>query len=191
LFTYAKIVLVQCKKDLIFAMRKDKIKTRKRLSKELDFKSLKQHGTYLGKAHEVLKRTEMTCTRTVLLGAEEKGLDVHSNYQRTNELRSDLLALGLSFVGVSKVQSGNKSQIFMVKDVENVDQVRTLARKYGKKAVLVVDTNKVATVVSTSKERTNELGRLVQVDKAEAVQKKLYLTFYEDGKDYYFITSKE
>lgn len=133
----------------------------------------------------------MICTRTVLLGAELKGLDAHSNYQRTNDLRSDLLKLGLSFVGISNVSTDKKSQLFMVEGVQDLESVKSLARKYNQGVILTLDEDKNTEVVPTkSTGRAKGLGKLVQVNKAVAVKQNFYLTFVEDGKEYFFVTKK-
>jgi hypothetical protein len=130
----------------------------------------------------------MTCTRIVLLGAEKNGQDAHSNFQRTNELRSELLALGLSFVGVSNVSSDKKSQLFMVQTSDESSLVEIAAR-YEQKAILVMDSEKKDTeVVSTKSKGRKQLGRMVQVNKDVAVKQRFYLTFVEDGKEYFYIT---
>lgn len=127
-------------------------------------------------------------TRIVLIGAELNGLDVHSNYERTNELRSDLIAQGLQFVGVSNVSSNKKSQLFIVSDVDEVTMA-TLAKKYGQKAILVSDEERNTEVVSTKRPNSKKpLGRLTAVTKDEAAKAKFYLTFTEDGKEHFYIT---
>jgi hypothetical protein len=133
----------------------------------------------------------MTCTRIVLLGAEKKELDAHSNFQRTNELRSDLLALGLSIVGVSKVANTRKSQLFMVENVSDLSPLLKLAEKYEQLSVLVMDDKRNAEALSIKNMgKTKELGVLSQVSKENVVGKKFYLTFMEDGKEYFYITKK-
>lgn len=122
------------------------------------------------------------------MGAEKQGMDAHSNFQRTSELRTELLALGLSFVGVSNVSSCRKSQLFMVQ-TSDVAPLVELAQKYEQKAILVVNSdNKDTEVVSTKSRGRKQLGKLVQVTKDVALKQRFYLTFVEDGKDYFYIT---
>jgi hypothetical protein len=128
-------------------------------------------------------------TRIVLLGAELPGLDVHANYERTNELRADLLKLGLSFVGVSNVTATKKSHLFIVNDGDEAS-LATLAKKYGQKAILVSDEGRNTEVVSTKSTGRTALGKLVAAGKEEAKKAKFYLTFIEEGREHFYITKK-
>lgn len=123
------------------------------------------------------------------MGAEVSGLDVHTNFQRTNELRSDLLKMGLAFVGVSNVSAGKKSQLFVVSNSDEATMVE-LARKYGQKAILVADEKRNTEVVSTKSNGRTKLGHLVPVSKEVATARKFYITFIEDGKEYFYVTNQ-
>lgn len=126
-------------------------------------------------------------TRIVLIGAELKGLDAHTNYERTNELRSELLAQGLQFVGVSNVTAKRKSQLFIVSNGDETTLV-ALAKKYGQRAILVSDENRNTEVVSTRSNGRTKLGQLTSISKDEAKKARFYITFNEEGREYFYTT---
>lgn len=125
-----------------------------------------------------------------LIGAELKGLDVHSNYQRTCELRNELIKNGLLFVGVQNIASNTKSQLFLIVTSDET-QVSLIAKKFEQKAILIADeeNNTEVVLVKSSKERKT-LGKLVAVSKEAAKGSKFYITFTEDGKEYFYVTKK-
>lgn len=125
-----------------------------------------------------------------LIGAELPGLDVHANYQRTSELRLILAEMGLSFVGVQNISSNKKFQLFLVSNSDERTMV-SLAKKFGQKAVLISDEGKNTEVVSTKSNERKALGTLTQVDKAQAATAKFYITFKDEGKDYYYVTKRK
>jgi sugar phosphate isomerase/epimerase len=125
--------------------------------------------------------------KIALVGAELVGLDVHTNYERTNELRKELLRLGLSFVGMSNTSKGRKRQLFLV-TITDESAVLDLARKFGQKAVLISDENRNTDVVSTKSTGRTNLGKLSPVSKDVAMKSKFYLSVTENGKDYFWVT---
>lgn len=124
--------------------------------------------------------------KVMFIGAELRGLDVHANYERTSELRSELLRLGMSFVGVSNISNGKKCQLFLVTTTDE-NAVLDLARKFGQKAVLVSDENRNTEVVSTKSNGRTNLGKLSQVSKEKALKSKFCLLVNEDNRDFYFV----
>lgn len=125
-----------------------------------------------------------------LIGAELCGLDVHTNYQRTSDLRNELVKKGLSFVGVQNISSNKKSQLFLVTS-SNESEIISLAQNFGQKAVLVSDEKGVTEVVATTKLSQRKcLGKLTQVTKDEANKAKFHIHFTEDGQEYYYVTKR-
>ncbi len=125
-----------------------------------------------------------------LLGAELPGLSVHSNYERTSELRLMLIELGQSFVGVQNVSSNKKCQLFLVcNPVEEV--VKALALKFGQKAVLIGDKNNNMEVVATRSNGRTTLGKLAATTKQKAASSKFHIYFQEDGRDHYFYVAQK
>lgn len=124
-----------------------------------------------------------------LIGAELKGLDVHSNYERTTELRNALLQKGLSFEGVQNISSGKSSQLFLV-TTSDLASIVSLAKAFSQKAVLISDEDYNMERVSVKNSDRHFLGKLTATTKADAKLSKFHLTFQEDGKQYYFVTNK-
>ena len=128
----------------------------------------------------------MTYEPITIISAALSSLDFYSNTERTNELRSELIKLGHSFVGVSTVTNGNKLQSFMVTG-EYSPALLELAKKFGQSSVLYSD--KERNTIQTDK--GYDIGKLYLTSKATAIKQTMYLTFVEDGKDYYFITGEK
>lgn len=124
-----------------------------------------------------------------ILGAELRTLDVHSNYSRTCELRNELVKKGLAFVGVQNISSTNKCQLFLV-TTNDESEIISLAKHFGQKAVLISDSDNNMEVVSTKSNGRTFLGKFEAVSLQTAKAAKFYITFQEDGKDYYFVTKK-
>lgn len=125
-----------------------------------------------------------------LIGAELPGLDVHSNYQRTSELRNELIKKGLSFVGVQNISANKKFQLFLV-TFSREEEIISLAKIFGQKAVLISDESKNMEVVSTKTNGRTFLGKFVATTKAAAGKAKFYVTFEENGTQYYYIANKQ
>lgn len=125
-----------------------------------------------------------------LIGAELRGLDVHANYERTCELRNELIKRGLSFVGVQNVVKTRKHQMFLVETTDETE-VSLIATIFGQKAILISDeANNTEAVSTQNSTKRRALGKLVAVTKAEAISAKFHITFQEQGKDYYYVTNK-
>lgn len=130
-----------------------------------------------------------------LLGAELLKQDVYSNYSCTSNLRNDLIKEGLSFVGVQNVKGKRTSQLFLVTGItdENEARIIALARNYGQKALLISDNVGNLEVVQTNVNKSNKrtsLGKLKSVSKASASLAQFYIMFEENGKRYYYTTTK-
>lgn len=125
-----------------------------------------------------------------ILSAELPNLDYYANVDRTNELRLALLNMGLPIVGVTKVQDGKKFQSFMVTTPHH-EELLPLAQKFGQKSVLVSDISRITREVSTTDEKTMPMGKLYLASKDNALKQKLYLTFWQDGKEYFFVTENQ
>jgi hypothetical protein len=125
-----------------------------------------------------------------ILGAELSTLDIHANYDRTNELRLALLEKGLNIVGITKIEGEKKSQQFIVVTPKYRD-ILTLAEQFGQKTILVSDTSRDTVEISIGGGESSVLGKLYLASKDDALKRKSYLTFSEDGKDYYFLTGEE
>jgi hypothetical protein len=126
-----------------------------------------------------------------IIGAELRGLDVYANYNRTSELRADLIKLGLSFVGVSNISKGVKSQLFIVTEIDEGRAI-ALARRHGQKAALISDELGNIEVVSTKSKGRTKLGKFKPVSSKDiAARAAFYVTFVEDGQERFFITHME
>lgn len=124
-----------------------------------------------------------------LIGAELRGNDIHANYQTTNELRQDLINLGLSFVGVTNVSRAKKSQLFLVVTSDEATVIG-LAKKYNQKAILVSDSSLNMDAISVRSQGRTKLGKLTSVSEQVAKMAQFFITFEEDGKTHFYVTKQ-
>lgn len=108
--------------------------------------------------------------RYKILTVERNYLSYYDNLDYTHALRLKLLEMGLSFTGISKVENGKKLQCFLVEKIspESFSQLKEALPQ-------VQDTP----------------GKFYPSSKKEAEAKQLYLTFWEDGKEYYYVAKQE
>lgn len=124
-----------------------------------------------------------------LIGAELQGQDVYCNYDRTRELRQELVNRGLAFVGVSNVSAKGKAQLFLVTTGDE-DVIITLAKLFGQKVILISDEKNNVEVVRIKDGSRTFLGKLEAVSKAAAKDSKFHITFEENGTTYFYVTNK-
>jgi hypothetical protein len=132
---------------------------------------------------------EMIYEPITILSAELPDFDFHTNFARTSELRNKLLEMGLNFVGISTIVEKQKSQSFIV-TTSKYSELLKLAKEFGQKSILVSDGNRNTIKLFTNGDQALPLGKLYLSSKDDALQQNLYMTFYEDGKQFYFITKE-
>lgn len=133
----------------------------------------------------------MKHTPITIISAELPHLDFYANTERTAELRQKLIDMGLSFVGISTVDSNKKCQSFMVSG-NCSPKLINIARKFGQEFVLHSDSDRNSGLLSTEiSKKPVMLGKLYQTSKHDALSRNSYLTFSEDGKDYYYVTGEK
>lgn len=131
----------------------------------------------------------MNLEPVTILSAELSTLDFHSNVERTNELRLELLNKGYSFVGV-KV---NGLTGFVV-TTDKLKPLVKLALKYDQETIYFSDKNRDTLKFSTLKPKAGiPLGKLKKVTNSVKITsgEKLTLTFIEDGKQHVFSTEQQ
>lgn len=124
-----------------------------------------------------------------ILSAELPNVDFHTNFARTSELRNKLLEMGLSFVGISTITETHKSQSFIVV-TPKYSELLKLAREFGQKSLMVSDGDRNTIQLFTNGDQALPMGKLYLSSKDDALQQKSYMTFYEDGKQLYFVTKE-
>lgn len=121
-----------------------------------------------------------------ILSAELSNLNFHSNTDRTNELRRELLSKGLNIVGVKLHEDGTKRQAFIVVTPKYTDLLE-LARKFGQSSIFISDEERFTCQVGTKEsEEKILLGKLCPASKVSTVATQLQLSFTEDGKEHVF-----
>lgn len=125
-----------------------------------------------------------------ILSAELSHLDFHANFDRTCELRSAIIDMGLSFVGVTTVAYNNKTQSFIVTTPTHKDLLK-LAKKFGQDSILISDQTRETVQVFTDNGKAISKGKLYPSSKNDALKQISYMFFVEDGKEHYFITGEK
>lgn len=125
-----------------------------------------------------------TLENIVIISAEMSQLNSHINFDRTTELRTKLLSMGLQFFGVKEhTENGcNYSFVVLTKEVE---QMLSLAKQFNQHSILASD-SKRHTVVHFVGGESKTLGTLKNVEKSVAQSNKSYIIVTEEGKESFY-----
>lgn len=125
--------------------------------------------------------------RIVIMCASLDYLDFHSNHDRTSQLREELLKMGLSFVGV-KV---NGVTGFLVSGNLKLPRLVKLAKAFGQREIFTSDEKRDTHKINVLKPKDKvSCGALLRVAKDVKLkdEKKLNISFVENGTEFYFST---
>ena len=122
----------------------------------------------------------------VIISAENAAADRYTNQERTSQLRSRLLQLGLPFDGISGVFKGKEEIQFLVV-TKDLELMKKLAKEFSQNAILSCDANRTATLHFSNGIEKN-VGKLKQVTKEDTKTLDAFTIVRDNGKEFYFAT---
>lgn len=126
----------------------------------------------------------------VILGATLETCSKHENYQRIDDLRSELLKQGLAFDGVDALTKDGKQQQKFLVVTEDVEGMLKLAKAFKQQNLIVSDSNRLTSLVDVLTGEKTELGELSRSTKDKVKQAEFSLLVTDYGAEYYYATLK-